>query len=170
MRFAPAPCRRGVPGGGTQWFLRAAVLAGLAAAAVPVGAGGSTSTLTVSATILPFTRLEAVSAPRTVTIGLQDVERGWVDVDTPVQVSVTSNHPRGALLLVAPTSEYIERTDVSGLGRVVLVGRNGGFVALPGSGAGRQRTDHLLRFRLFLAKATPPGTHAWPIQLSAQLL
>jgi hypothetical protein len=151
-------------------FAAAMVVAGAWAGAVPTAWADSRATLTVSAHVLPFTRVQVVSTPGALTIAAQDVARGYVDVQTPVQLSITSNDPRGVLLMMAPMSEWIERADVSGLGGNVLLGRDGGFVPVPSAGPGRQQTAHSLQFRLFLAKDTPPGVHAWPIQVSSQLL
>lgn len=138
--------------------------------ASPGALANDKATLTVVARVLPFTRVEILSAPTSLGIGRQDVERGYVDVDVPVQLAVTSNDPRGVLLMLAPMSDYIERADVTGLGGSVLLGRNGGFVPLPSAGPGRQRTTYSLRFRLFLAGNTPAGLHPWPIHVSSQLL
>lgn len=148
----------------------ALVAASLGLPPLPAAAGGSTA-LNVAATVQPYTRVEVVSAPRTVTIAQQDIDRGYVDVGTPLQLAVTSNDPLGAVLMLAPTSDFVERSEVSGLagaGTLVL-GRDGGFISLPYSGHGSQRTVHSLRFRLFLASTMQPGTHPWPIQLSSQL-
>ena len=145
-------------------------VAALSGASPAAHAGGNTSNLTVTARILPYTRVEVVSAPGMLAVDRQDVERGYIDVDTPLQLAVTSNDPRGVLLMLAPMSDYIERADVSGLGGSVLVGRGGGFVQLPSAAPGRQRTAHSLRFRLFLNRNTPAGLHPWPIQVSSQLL
>lgn len=168
----PAEARSPVRTMATRLGLALAVAGGsLALAPAAASAGGSTS-LTVRATVLPYTKVEVLSAPRTITIGRQDVERGYLDVAVPLELAVTSNDPRGAVLMLAPSSDFVERTDVSGVpgAGTLLLGHDGGFVLLPSAGSGRQRTAHSLRFRLFLAKATPPGTHAWPIQLSTQLL
>src|SRR5687767_5381566 len=85
--------------------LAVAALMGASPAALANGSG----TLTVTARVLPFTRVEVVSAPGMLAVDREDVERGYVDVDTPVQLAVTSNDPRGVLLMLAPMSDYIER-------------------------------------------------------------
>ena len=144
-------------------------LAALVGASPAAHANGNT-TLTVTARVLPYTRVEVLSTPGMLQIDRQDIERGYVDVDTPLQLAVTSNDPRGVLLMLAPMSDYIERADVTGLGGNVLLGRSGGFVPLPAAAPGRQRTAHSLRFRLFLDRNTPVGSHPWPIQVSSQLL
>jgi hypothetical protein len=151
-------------------FAIATVVAAAWAGAVPAAWADGRTTLTVSARVLPFTRVQVVSAPRQVTIAANDVQRGYVDVETPVQLSVSSNDPRGVLLMMASMSEWIDRADVSGPSGIVLLRRNGGFVPLSSASLGRQHSAHLLQFRLFLAKDTPPGVHAWPIQVSSQIL
>ena len=133
-------------------------------------AGSNATTLAISATVLPRTQLEILSAPGSLTIGRADVERGFIDVETPVSVAVTSNNPRGAMLMLSAMSDYIEQASMSGLANSVVIGRDGGIVMVPSGGSGKQRTSLTLRFRLFLAKATPPGIHAWPIRLSANVM
>lgn len=58
---------------------------------------------------------------------------------------------------------------MTGLTHPVQVSRDGGVLTLPSGGAGRA-TALSLRFRLFLAKATAPGTYAWPYRLTQQVM
>ena len=156
------PCKRRLP---------RVFAASLVAACLTAQAGQGGSELAVTATVRAYTRVEVLSQPGGLEIAQADLDRGYVDVSVPVQLSITSNDPRGAILMLAATSDYVDRTDVTGLldGSVVL-GREGGVVAVPSGGPGRQQNAHTLRFRFFLTKSTPVGRHAWPIQVSTQIL
>jgi hypothetical protein len=135
-----------------------------------LAAGTESLSLGVSATVLPHTQLEILSVPGSVGIKSSDIDCGFIDVETPVSVAVTSNNPRGAMLMLTTMSDYIEQASMSGLADNVVVSRGGGVVMVPSRGTGRQRTLLTLRFRLFLAKATPPGVHSWPIRLSTNVM
>lgn len=122
--------------------------------------------LTVSATVLPRTRLQVSSAPESLVVTEADLSRGYVDVPTPLALSVWSNVAPGARLVFSTVSDYIVQANVEGLAQPLVLGPGTGSVVVPREGARAGTTDLQLRFRVYLARNTPTGVHPWPIRVT----
>lgn len=149
--------------------LIAALLCGVAAlAAQPVVAQPTEHRvmLTVSATVLPRTRLQVSSVPDSIVVTEADLSRGYVDVPTPLSLSVWSNVAAGARLVFSSVGDYILQANVEGLAQPLVLGPGTGSVLVPRDSHRAGSTDLQLRFRVYLARNTPPGVHPWPFRIS----
>ena len=142
---------------------------GCGLAAQPAGVA-SAGILRVTATVLPFTRVELQAPPGALAITAADIERGFVDVDAPLGLTITTNSAQGATLLFATFSPHVEQALVTGLAEPIHVGRGVRAHHVPIAGRGLSRLALSLRFRFYLAASTPPGMHPWPLRMSTEFL
>lgn len=141
-----------------QRMLAKAALASAALSAFTpaAAAGGETAHVSVVATVLTRASIESQELPSDVTIGEQDVERGYIDLD-PVAIGVRSNNPGGVRLRFVATSPQFSAVDVEGGGATL-------FLLQPGRGLQRQNVS--VRLRLMLAPGAAPGRIAYPVSVS----
>lgn len=149
---------------------RLAVVALLMAALAGQAWANPQATLQVSARVMPYTRVASQSSPATLVVTAADVERGYVDAESPLAFSIVSNSGHGATLVFAPLSPHVEQASVAGLPRPVQVGRSQQSIYLPMPGSGMSRLALSLRFRFYLAAGTPAGVHPWPVRVSTEVL
>lgn len=145
----------------TAFVLASGLLAGCTAAL----ADAHQLRLNVSATVLKRASLKVVTQPSAVLVTEADIERGYVDVAGPAQVTVRNNSVSGYLLVFANQGEFLRQVRVRGLGGEVQMGADGGFVRQPGGAVASSILD--LGFRFELAPTARAGVYAWPVQLSA---
>jgi hypothetical protein len=152
---------------GTRWaaaalLLFATLLADNASAAGP----GAPTAMTVRATVKRFASVR-VAAPQSLTISESDVARGYVDVGAPVQLTVQSNVPEGYTLVLQQHGDAVREAVVQGLPHALVVASSGTSVSRPAAGTGMWQEELQLRVRFALSPQARPGTHAWPLQISA---
>jgi hypothetical protein len=150
-------------GRGRQLFA-AALCALLHAAALE--AGEKSTALSVTVTVLPVARLQVLSPQQPLQISAQDLERGFVDVVEPLQLSVYSNAAAGYALEVLPLMPLVQSIEVYGLHGQAQLGPGGGRIVQRWNGP--QTTSLSLTFRLGLAAGTQPGVYPWPLSLTVQ--
>ncbi len=153
----------------------AALVAVLAMAGAPgataAGPGAlAAAKITVTARIPAHVALRVIRQLREFVITDSDVAQGYVDVPGATLLEVRNNDPKGYLLLVelmdAPLPLF-ESVVVRGLGPEVQIGPGAGFVPQPFTRGVRSIE---LSYRFMLHKDARPGTHSWPIFLSANPL
>lgn len=138
-------------------------------APLPVQANSSTQ-LRVSAVVRKVTRLQVLSQPEFVRITETDIARGYVEVATPMQISIRSNTPEGYMLAFDNQSDFFRQAQVRGLPNALQVGASGGVVPQPALGRGMGQITLALAFRFDLSPGARVGTYPWPFQLTAQPL
>ena len=121
----------------------------------------------VQARVMRHASIAAVHAPRSITISAEDVERGFVDLDEPIEVAIRSNAPEGFLLGLALRSIAVQAVQLRGEAGSVRVSRLGATLPVARQGSGQGLVSQLvsLRARLELGSAARPGPIAFPIQL-----
>jgi hypothetical protein len=162
IRQANAPMRRRTR---TRRLVLASALIGLGAAAAVDGSDGSAA-LGVAVTVPPVARLRVLSQTRPLEVSAQDLERGFVDVTEPMQLSIYSNSSVGYVLEIVPLMPLVQSIEVRGLRGQVQLGAAGGRIVQRSSGA---HTEALtLTFRIGLAAGVAPGVYPWPLHFSVQ--
>lgn len=148
-----------------QRRLLAVAMAGLAVlgAVVPEAEAAGTHQVNIQATVLRHATISELRAPQSVTVTALDIERGYVEVDEPVEVAVRTNHPAGVVLDFAVNSPFLSAVDVQASDGGEVRGRS---VFVPQRSRGLRTQQVLLKVRLQLAPGTPPGTIANPFAVS----
>lgn len=134
---------------------------------LPQDAGAAPETskpMIVSATVAKRATLKVLAQPAWFVVTQADLERGYVDIQSPVQVAVQSNSPAGYLLMVESTGHLVSGTSIRGLDADVQLAGSG---VIPCPAAGTGGVSHSLSFRFRLSGSAEPGRHAWPVHISA---
>jgi hypothetical protein len=142
-----------------------ALLASTAAQCGPVGSTPSQSTLEVSARVQRHATIR-MAQPLTFTISEADVARGYVEVASPLQLTVQSNVHEGYTLSFACHCEQVRQARVQGLSSELSVSDAPVQAVRPAAGRGVWRDMLQLRVRFDLAPQARPGEHAWPLGIS----
>jgi len=122
--------------------------------------------MSVSATVLASARLTVQSQPAAVDVTAEDIERGYVDLDSPIVVSVRTNSRRGYLLQVANSDEAFSQIEIS-FGNTEMRVSHEGWVDRPYVSGGESIA---MRARLRLSPLAQPGRRALPIEVTASPL
>lgn len=144
-----------------------AATASLLACAALAAAGtdpASHAPLRVSAAVTRHASIR-VAPPASITLSDADVAAGFIDIATPVEVTVQSNVPQGYALLLQRQGAQVLEALVLGLDGGFLVG-SGSVATRPATGHGLWRDSIQLRFRFQLAPDATPGKHPWPLAIS----
>ena len=153
-----------------EMLVRAALIAALSLSAMPVAAvaeaGSVSTTLHVSAVVLPRADLNIIKQPTELVLTDADVRRGYVEVAAASMLELKSNSRAGCLLSFETNGFPFEEASVNVMGRDVVLGPGGGLVTLPVLG----RTTVALSYRFVLSEGTQPGTYEWPFSLSVSPL
>ncbi len=126
------------------------------------------------------TVVRVLSAPATLRVTPEDIARGEVTGEAPLQVAVETNAPEGARLQLSLATGPAQRVELegvvasgtsvpSGTGQAATVqaGAQPAVVHVPPHGAGRQRTTLSWRARFTLGPGARPGVYGWPVQVQA---
>lgn len=129
-------------------------------------ASGPATPLQVGATVLPRTSLVVVNAPTLFQVTEADIQRGYADVDEPLNVSLSTNERNGTEVLLWLVEDAAIRGELTGLGATVEVAAGRNLFRFPV----QQRNSavaYRLNFRLHLQPGLKPGSYPWPIALYA---
>lgn len=129
---------------------------------------GSTSAqgaLHVSVVVKRHTAIR-MNAPQSLTISESDVQRGYVDVASPLEVTVRSNVPEGYTLALQNQGEQVREALVQGGSAPLVVSAGGGSLSRRAPRHGLWTETLALRVRFQLSAAARPGVHAWPLTVS----
>ncbi len=98
-------------------------------------------------------------------VSLDDVARGYLDVDAAYRVS--SNDPSGYMVRLVPRTGLTSSVEVAGLSTPIVMTDQSVEVIQP---AALRPQTLALRFRLVLNDNAVPGTYAMPVQVSVSVL
>jgi len=133
-----------------------------------LGAAEAHSALMVRASVAPVASLEPLSDSPLLSVSALDIERGYVDVGTPMGIRIRSNSPEGYALEVLPLSPLFSTVSIRGLGSEVSLEQDGGTIV--------QRWQHggsvslALTYRFHLRPGVQPGEYPWPLRLRVRAL
>ncbi len=123
--------------------------------------------MSVSAMVIASARLTVESQPSTIEITASDIDRGYVELDTPILLRVQTNSRRGYLLQVANTDESFSEIEINFGTTAMRVGSHETWVERPYVKGGETIAMHA---RLRLSPMAQPGRRALPIDLTASAL
>jgi hypothetical protein len=115
------------------------------------------------AVVIPVVlRVRPASEPRSLSIGPEEVARGYVDVAD--EMRVTSNSAAGSVAALSCDPALVARVEARIGGQVVEVVAPGSSVRID---LGKMLDAPLaVSYRLFLVSGAAPGTYRWPVALS----
>ena len=119
----------------------------------------------VQATVMRHASIASVHAPRSIAISSEDVARGYIDLDEPIEVAIRTNAPEGVLLGLALRSAEVRSVLLDGPAGMVRVSRLGATLPIAKQGQGLVSQLIRLKARLELASAAAPGLIAFPVLL-----
>lgn len=105
-------------------------------------------------------------APHSLAISERDVQQGYVDAETRIEVTVTSNTSHGYTLALQNRGDQVREAVVNGLAKPVLVTAEGSFLVRPSPREGLWTDTLILSVRFHLSPAARPGMHEWPLIVS----
>lgn len=123
--------------------------------------------MTVSAMVVASAKLTVESQPSAIEITAADIERGYVDLDTPILLRVQTNSRRGYLLQLSNTDESFSAIEISFGNTAMRVSSHETWVERPYVKGGESIAMHA---RLRLSPLAQPGRRTLPIDLTASAL
>src|SRR6476661_8913539 len=141
---------------------RIATLLLLFVAAMPA-ARGAAAVLQVAAAVAPRVVAQVQSAPTLVQVDQQDLERGYIDIATPLVIRVRSNLPQPFALEFRSSQDVVSRIEARAISLPVLQPVAGGLL-VP---ATVRDQSFNVRVRLFLGPGAVPGRYPWPVRLGS---
>lgn len=129
--------------------------------------GFGSSTMKVSATVLPYLRLQVLKQAPTLNVTPEDVVRGYIDVPAATDLMAKTNDRNGFSLSFDARSNVFKKAQVTGLVSGLEIGPEGGLAHQPFTG---NQMLMRLSYRFFLAPEVAPGTYPWPLQISSTVM
>jgi hypothetical protein len=141
----------------------------VAASVTAAGARDAHSDFSVSVTVRAVANMEIKSVPAGLDISSADLQRGFVDVVQPTQLTVRSNSPSGfALDVLTVASPLVSSMVIEGLSSDLALGADGGTIVQRWERP--QAVNLSLKFRFTLAPGLSPGSYPWPLRLAVRPL
>ncbi len=125
------------------------------------------STMKVTANVLPYLRLQVLKQVSTLNVTPDDIARGYVDVPAATDLMAKTNDRNGFSVSFDARSNVFRKAQVTGLTGGIELGPEGGMAHQPFTG-----TQMLMRlsYRFFLAPEVAPGSYPWPLQISSTVM
>jgi hypothetical protein len=140
----------------------------VAAGVTAAGARDVHSDLAVSVTVRPVAKIEHESVPAGLEISAADLQRGFIEVGQPTQLTVRSNSPNGFELEILTVAPLLSSMIVEGLNSELALGAEGGTIVQRWQKP--QAVNLSLRFRFALAPGLGIGNYPWPVRLAVRPL
>jgi hypothetical protein len=128
--------------------------------------GAAYGAITMSATVLPYHRLDVVRQSPTLTVTPSDVARGYVDVPAGTALRARSNDRQGFTVSFDPRMKLFKRATITGLGGAVDIGAAGGAAYYAYAGRDKELE---LSYRFYLEAGLAPGSYPWPLRISSSV-
>jgi hypothetical protein len=125
------------------------------------------STMKVTANVLPYLRLQVLKQVSTLNVTPEDIARGYVDVPAATDLMAKTNDRNGFSLSFDARSNVFRKAQVTGLVGGLELGPEGGMAHQPFTG---NRMLMRLSYRFFLAPEVAPGSYPWPLQISSTVM
>lgn len=130
-------------------------------------AGFGSSTMKVTANVLPYLRLQVLKQVSTLDVTAEDVARGYIDVPAATDLMAKTNDRNGFSLSFDARSNVFRKAQVTGLVSGLELGPDGGMAHQPFTG---NQMLMRLSYRFFLAPEVAPGSYPWPLQISSTVM
>lgn len=149
-------------------LVAAALMAALSLAPVEEGMAAKSSTpvmstqIQVTATVMARANLHVLRQPAEIIVTDADIKRGFLDVNAGSLVEIRNNSRAGVHLVFDVHGLPFKEALVSGFGREVALGPNGGIITHQITGTNIMT----LSYRFVFDEHSQPGTYAWPLALS----
>ena len=128
------------------------------------GAPGAQAHIDFRIVIPAIVRARALTTPRYLPVGADDVARGYVDVDDATSLVLTSNSPSGYAVAVAFDERLVSRVEVRIQGNTLEASSRESWLHVDAP----KMLEAPLRvgYRLYLAAGARAGTYRWPVTLA----
>ena len=125
------------------------------------------STMKVTANVLPYLRLQVLKQASTLDVTAEDSARGYIDVPAATDLMAKTNDRNGFSLSFDARSNVFRKAQVTGLAGGLVLGPEGGMTHQPFTG---NQMLMRLSYRFFLAPEVAPGSYPWPLQISSTVM
>jgi hypothetical protein len=126
-------------------------------------AGQAMSTqITVTAVVMARASLHILRQPLEIIITNADIRRGYLDVNAGSLLEIKNNSRAGVNMTFEAQGLPFKEALVSGFGREVTLGPNGGIITHQIIGT----VIVTLSYRFVFDESSHAGTYAWPLSLS----
>ena len=112
--------------------------------------------------------MEIQSAPSGLDLSAADLQRGYIDVAQPTQLTIHSNSASGFALDVLTVAPMLSSMAIEGLNSDLTLGADGGTIVQRWQRP--QALNLSLKFRFGLAPGLAAGKYPWPVRLSVRPL
>ena len=149
-------------------LVAAALMAALSLAPVEQAMAAKSSTpvmstqIQVTATVLARASIHVLRQPTEIIITDADIKRGFLDVNAGSLVEIRNNSRAGVNMTFEAQGLPFKEALVSGFGREVALGPNGGIITHQMTGVNIMA----LSYRFVFDKYSHAGTYEWPLSLS----
>lgn len=126
-------------------------------------AGSNTALMNIRTRVLPIAKHTIIHQKNNLIITRADIERGYVDVQRAMILSIKTNSTNGYLLGFSVVNDLFRELRVLDGNNTYTVSRSGGEVHMPYEGMNYVRKE--LSFRFYLFEDAKPGTYYWPVAL-----
>lgn len=116
----------------------------------------------VTATVLARASAHMLRQPTEIVVTNADIQRGYLDVNAGSLVEIKNNSRAGVNLTFESHGLPFKETLVSGFGREVALGPNGGIITHKITGT----NVVAFSYRFVFDESSQPGTYAWPLTLA----
>ena len=143
-------------------LIAALSLAPLAEAAAQSSTQALSTQIQVTATVLARASIHVLRQPTEIIVTDADIKRGFLDVSAGSLVEIRNNSRAGVNMTFESQGLPFKETLVSGFGREVALGPNGGIITHQMTGTNIMA----LSYRFVFDENSQAGTYAWPLSLS----
>lgn len=117
--------------------------------------------LYASARVLPYANYNIAHQNSSFTLTSADINKGYIDVESGMSLSIKTNSKDGYLLIFAVDNSLISKVTVYNHNSAYNITGEGGEVHMPY--LGNSSFTEELGFRLYLSSDAKPGTYQWPL-------
>ena len=149
-------------------LVAAALIAALSLAPIEGAVAAQTSTqvmstqIPVTARVLARASLHVLRQPSEIVITNADIRRGYLDVNAGSLVEIKNNSRAGVNMTFETSGLPFKEALVSGFGREVALGPNGGIITQQIIGT----SILALNYRFVFDESSQAGTYAWPLSIT----
>lgn len=149
-------------------LVAAALIAALSLAPVSEAVAAQSSTqvmstqIQITARVLARASLRILRQPAEIVVTDADIKRGYLDINAGSLVEIKNNSRAGVNMTFETSGLPFREAQVSGFGRQVSLGPNGGIVASQITGT----SIVALSYRFVFDENSQAGTYAWPLSLT----